>query len=327
MEKKQIPHSRPFKENSVIYQAKNGAIELRGDFSRETIWATQAQIAELFEVERSVVTKHIGNILKDKEIDQKSNVQKMHIANSDKPVAFYSLDMILGVGYRTNSARAISFRRWTTDVLRRHIIEGYTINRSRIGANYEQFLKAVDEIKHFFPDAGLSDALDVVELVRLFASTWLSLEAYDKSDLPSSGVTRRRVSFTARELTAALVDLKSELVKKEEASEFFGAERFKDSISGIVGNIFQSFGGSDVYSTIEEKAAHLLYFVVKNHPFTDGNKRSGAFSFVWFLRSANLLDSARLTPEALTALTLLVAESNPKEKDRIVGLILLLLRG
>jgi hypothetical protein len=132
------------KKEVVIYQAKNGAIELRGDFSRETIWATQAQIVELFDVDQSVVSRHINNIFKDKEIDPKSNMQKMHIANSDKPVVFYSLDVILGVGYRTNSVRAIVFRKWATEVLHRHIVEGYTINKNRVAKNYELFLKAVD---------------------------------------------------------------------------------------------------------------------------------------------------------------------------------------
>jgi prophage maintenance system killer protein len=181
-------------------------------------------------------------------------------------------------------------------------------------------------VKSLLPDGGMVNAENAIELVRMFAVTWLSLDAYDRSDLPISGATRKQISFTAHELVEALGDLKGELAAKKEASELFGIERSLGSVSGIVGNVFQSFGGKDLYPTVEEKAAHLLYFMVKNHPFTDGNKRSGAFAFVWFLRSAKLLDPARLTPEALTALTLLVAESEPKEKERIVGLVLLLLR-
>ena len=299
------------------------------DFSRDTIWATQAQIATVFNTERSVITKHIGNILKDKELEKKSVCAKFaHTAENGKiyQVQFYNLDVILSVGYRVNSGRAIAFRRWATEVLRQHIVDGYTINRKRIGVNYDQFLKAVDEIRHLLPDGGLVAAGDAIELVRMFAGTWLSLDAYDRSDFPKSGATHRQVSFTADELVSALDDLRRELIAKQGASDLFGAERTPDSISGIVGNVFQSFGGKDMYPTIEEKAAHLLYFVVKNHPFTDGNKRSGAFAFVWFLKSAKLLDPARLSPEALTALTLLVAESKPSEKDRIVGLVLLLLQ-
>jgi hypothetical protein len=306
------------KKEVVIYQAKSGAIELRGDFSRETIWATQAQIVELFDVDQSVVSRHINNIFKDKEISLKSNMQKMHIASSDRPVSLYSLDVILGVGYRTNSSKAVEFRRWATAILREHITEGFTINRKRIGTNYEQFLRAVDEIKHFLPEGATVDTGDVVELVQMFATTWLSLDAYDRSDFPAAGATRKQVLFTADELAGALSDLKRTLVGKKEAGDLFGAERARDSVAGIVGNVFQSFGGKDVYPTVEEKAAHLLYFVVKNHPFTDGNKRSGAFAFVWFLRSAKLLDPTRLSPEALTALTLLVAESKAAEKDRVI---------
>ena len=140
------------KQDVIIYQAKSGAIELRGDFSKETLWATQAQIAEMFQIERSVATKHIGNILKSAEVKEKSNVQKMHIANSDKLVAFYSLDIILAVGYRANSARAIEFRQWATKTLRTHIVDGYTINRSRIETNYTAFHQAVEDIKKLLPE-------------------------------------------------------------------------------------------------------------------------------------------------------------------------------
>src|SRR3990167_3774143 len=131
----------------VVYQTPSGAIELRGDFDKETVWATQAQIANVFQIERSVATKHIRNILKDKEISEKSNVQKMHIPNSDKPTAFYSLDIILAVGYRANSKRAIEFRQWATKTLREHITQGYTINRKRIAHNYDAFMKTVADIQ------------------------------------------------------------------------------------------------------------------------------------------------------------------------------------
>jgi len=134
----------------VIYQTKSGALELRGDFSEQTLWATQAQIAELFEIDRTVVTKHINNIFRSGEVE-KSNVQKMHIANSDKPVSFYSLDLILSIGYRTNSARAIAFRKWATETLRHHLMEGFTINRARVEKNYTAFQQAVEDIKKLLP--------------------------------------------------------------------------------------------------------------------------------------------------------------------------------
>ena len=136
---------------NIIYQTKNGALALRGDLKKETLWATQAQIAELFGIERSVATKHINKIFRDQEVDQKSNVQKMHIPNSDKPVNFYNLDIILAVGYRTNSSNAIKFRQWSTNILKQHLNEGYTINRKRIAKNYEKFMKAVGEVKALLP--------------------------------------------------------------------------------------------------------------------------------------------------------------------------------
>ncbi|PIW81515.1 death-on-curing protein [bacterium CG_4_8_14_3_um_filter_33_28] len=314
------------KNEIIIYQAKSGAIELKGDFNKETVWATQAQIADIFEINRTVVTKHIGNIFKSKEVESKSNVQKVHIANSDKPVAFYSLDIILAIGYRTNSVKAIRFRKWATSVLRKHLVVGYTINRSRIAKNYDEFLKAVEQVKKVLPDGGVVDAKNALELIKMFADTWFSLDAFDKSKLPKSGITKKQVNFTATEITKALRELKQELISKKETTDMFGMERENDSIASIMGNVFQTFDGKDVYPSVEEKAAHLLYFMVKNHPFVDGNKRSGAFAFVWFLKKVNLLNTSRLTPTALTALTLLVAESKPKDKEQIVGLILILLK-
>ena len=312
-------------ENVVIYQAKNGQIEFRGDFKRDTIWGTQKQIADVFDIDRSVVTRHINKIMKDGEVEQKSNVQKMHIANSDKPVNFYSLDVILAVGYRANSAKAIAFRKWATNTLRQHLLEGYTVNKKRIALNYERFLRAVGSLKTLLPKDNKIKTQDVLELVEAFAGTWFSLDAYDTQNFPKNGATKKEVTFTADELTQALHELKQELLVRKQATDLFGQEKSEDAVHGIVGNVFQSFGNQDVYPTVEEKASHLLYFMVKNHPFVDGNKRSGAFAFVWFLRKAGLLQ-ASLTPEALTALTLLVAESNAKDKERVIGVILLLLQ-
>src|SRR3989338_8386621 len=212
---------REIKNGIVIYQAKNGAIELRGDISHETVWATQAQIAEVFGIERSVVTKHIGNILKDREIDGKSNVQNMHIANSDKPVAVYSLDVILSVGYRTNSKIAIEFRKWATKTLREHITKGYTINRTRIAQNYDAFMKSVADIQALLPEHITLDPKSVLELIKEFASTWVSLDAYDKETLKVIGTTKKEIQLSGIELSQAIANLKFELGKKVEATEIF----------------------------------------------------------------------------------------------------------
>jgi len=306
----------------VIYQTKAGEVKLRGDFEQETIWARQNQIADIFDVERSVVTKHIGNILKNKEVLQKSNVQKMHIANSDKPVVFYSLDIILAIGYRANSQKAIEFRKWATKVLRQHIIKGFTINPAVVKNNFAEFQKAIDNLRKLLPAGSNIDHASVLELISVFADTWFSLDAYDKGELSEKGVTKKNVIITAEQLEQELKGFKLSL--KE--TEIFGAPRHQGAVAGIVGSVMQTFGGRPLYSTAEEKAAHLLYFFVKNHPFIDGNKRNGAFAFVWFLRKAGIFDKTKITPPALTAITLFVAESNPKEKNQVVRLILQLLK-
>jgi prophage maintenance system killer protein len=309
----------------VIYQSKSGAIELHKDLHNETIWATQAQIVSMFDSEQSVISKHIKNVFKDKEVSEKSNMQKMHIANSDKPVTQYSLDVILSVGYRTNSAKAIKFRQWATKTLRSHVVDGYTINPTRIQKNYEQFIQAVADVQVLLPPDTLIGKDEVLELVRLFADTWMSLDAYDKEALDVAKPTKKKVALTATKLAKSVEVLKTELIEKGEATELFATERERGSLEGIIGNVVQSFGGVDVYASIEEKASHLLYFIIKNHPFIDGNKRTGAYAFVWFLHQAKILDPKRLTPTALTAITLLIAESDPKDKEKMVKLVVMLI--
>lgn len=313
------------KQNIVIYQSKTGAIELQGDFEHENIWASQAQIVNLFEVDQSVVSRHIRNIFKDKEADKRSNMQKMHIANSDKPVVFYSLDVILSVGYRTNSLKAIEFRKWANKILKQYLVKGYTINRKQIGKNYDAFMKSVADIQKLLPEHITLDPKMVLDLIKEFANTWVSLDAYDKGSLKIMGTTKKAILLSGEELSQAIADLKKELIKKYEATDLFATERSKGSIKGIIGNVMQSFGGKSLYSTIEEKAANLLYFMVKDHPFVDGNKRSGAFAFVWFLRKFNAKKSRNINPASLTALVLLIAESNPKKKEQMIALVTQLL--
>lgn len=251
----------------------------------------------------------------------------MHIASSDKPVAFYSLDIALAVGYRANSARAIDFRKWATKVLRTHIVEGYTVNRSRIAKNYDAFAKAIAEVRALLPTGTAVGNADILELVSLFADTWLSLDAYDKEKFTIGRATKIKAAFAANKLSQSIQSLKRDLVQKGTATGFFARERTLGALGGIVGNVLQSFGGKDVYGSVEEKAAHLLYFIVKDHPFIDGNKRTGAYSFVWFLSTAKALDVTRITPPALTAITLLIAESSPKDKEKMIGLVAMLLAG
>ncbi len=314
----------------VVYQAKSGAIELKGDFKKDTMWASLNDIAKLFGRDKSVVSRHLNNIYKSGELNKKSTVAKFATVQYEgkrqvtREMNYYNLDAILSVGYRINSKQATRFRIWATKTLKQHLTEGYTINKQQISKNYQNFLEAVQNVKALLPENDLVETKDVIELINAFASTWFSLEAYDSEKLPSNGYTKQEVTVTAKELQEAINNLKTQLLKKNLATDIFAQENNKNSIEGIIGNVFQVFDGNQVYPTIEEKAAHLLYFMIKNHPFVDGNKRCGAFAFVWFLEKTKNL-KANLTPEALTALTLLVAESDPKDKNNIIGLILLLL--
>lgn len=316
----------------AIFQAKSGALELKVDKENNTIWLMQTQVANLFDVQKAAISKHVKNIFKSAELDKKATVSKMETVQDEgrraikRTVEYYNLDLILSIGYRVNSLQATKFRQWSTKILKQYLVDGYAINKKKIANNYDSFLKAVDSVKGLLPAESEMDSKSVLELVKLFSDTWLSLDAYDKDEMVKIGKTKKSISLTAEKLNSALLDFKVELIKKGEATDLFGLERKKDSIAGIVGNIMQTFGGQALYPSIEEKAAHLLYFIVKDHPFTDGNKRSGAYSFIWFLKMARILDLSKITPPALTALTLLVAESEPKNKEQMIRLILQLLK-
>ena len=319
------------KKELIIYQGKNGEIEFKGDIQKETLWANLQEIANLFETDKSGISRHIKNIYQSRELDPKTTVAKIATVQAEgarkvkRNIEYYNLDLILSVGYRVNSKIATKFRQWATKTLRQHIVKGYTINKKELIKNYQEFLQSVNSIQSLLPKDKVK-VQDALELVKMFANTWLSLNAYDKSALPKSGKSKKQIKINAEELTQAIAQLKQDLIKKKEATEFFAQERGKDAISGILGSVFQTIFKKDAYETLEEKAAHILYLFVKNHPFVDGNKRSGAFAFIWFLNKGGILNKNSISPEALTALTLLVAESNTKEKDNVIGLILQLLK-
>jgi len=216
-------------------------------------------------------------------------------------------------------------RQWATKTLRDHIVKGYTFNASRIATQYDAFIKDVRNIQALLPEHVALDPNNVLELVKEFADVWVSLDAYDKETLSPKQTSKKKVTLDTEKLLRAIGDLKMSLMKKGEATELFASERGQGNVEGIVGNVMQSFGGKDVYPSIEEKAAHLLYFMLKNHPFSDGNKRSGAFAFVWFLRAFRVKGGRMIAPATLTALTLLIAESDPKKKDQMTALVTRLL--
>ncbi|CAN5721890.1 RhuM family protein [soil metagenome] len=323
--KKHIPKTHI--QELVVYQAKNGAIELRTDVKKETIWASLNQIADLFGVQKAAVSKHIKNIFTTGELSEKSTVSKMETVQIEgkrkisRSIQMYNLDVVIAVGYRVNSKNATSFRIWATNTLREYLTKGYVIDKKRIAKNYEMFMKSVSEIQALLPEHITLDSASVIELIKEFASTWVSLDAYDKDSLKAVGTTKKAIKLSGVELTDAIAHLRAELIAKGEATELFAQEKVVGSVEGIVGNVMQSLGGKAVYPSAEEKAAHLLYFMVKNHVFVDGNKRSGAFAFVWFVRKAKIKKMRNINPAALTALTLLIAESDPMKKDHMVALV------
>ncbi len=320
---------------SIIYQWNNGEILLREDFNNETFWASQKDIANIFWIDRTVATRHISNIFKNGELDESVVCADfahttLHGAipwkTQTKNIKHYNLDIILAVGYRTNSKQAISFRRWANSILKQYITQWYSINEKLLRENTQKFQEALEIISSL--DSKSIKKLensDVLNLIQDYASTWLSLESYDKQLFPKTGINKTDIKVSSTQLLETIAKLKAELISKSEATELFAQEKKAWSIDGIIGNIFQSFDWQDLYPTLEEKAAHLLYFVVKNHAFTDGNKRSGAFSFIWFLQKSEYKNIEKINPETLTLITLLIAESDPRDKDKLIGLVLLLL--
>jgi prophage maintenance system killer protein len=315
--------------NTIIYQAPNGAIELKGDFSKETVWANLDQIASVFGRDKSVISRHIKNIFKEEELDRNSavaffaTVQKEGEREVERNIEYFNLDVLISVGYRVNSKIATQFRQWATQTLRQHITEGYTINKKLISKNYKLFQQALTDIQNISQNQLSSN--DILELIKAFSQTWFSLDAYDKSELQTKSKTHKSIQLEAEQLYKDIEIFRQELHSRGEATDLFAQEKQTGSLEGIFGNIFQTAFGEDVYPTIEAKASNLMYLIIKNHPFNDGNKRTGAFSFIWFLQKAKIPFQHKITPEALTAITLLIATSNPKDKEKMIDLVSLLL--
>ena len=305
-------------------------MELKTDIDNETFWLSLNDMAQLFQRNKSVISRHIKNILKDEELDKSSTVaffatvQKEGNRQISRNIEHFNLDMIISVGYRVNSKVATKFRQWATQTLKQHITQGFTINAKKIQAKQQHFFQTIEDLQLLTKDNHHLASKDVLELIKHFSHTWFALDSYDKNAFPQTGI-KQEILITAEELQNDLEKLKQDLMAKNQATLLFAQKKQQGNLQGIVGNIFQSVFGQDAYSSIEEKAAHLLYFIIKNHPFNDGNKRSGAFAFIWFLQKADYNFTEKISSETLTALTILVAESNPQEKERIIGIILLLL--
>ena len=212
----------------LIYQNPEGNIKVDVRLEEETVWLTQAQLCELFNKSKATISEHIKNVFEEGELVEKSNVQNLHIAFSDKPVKLYNLDIVISVGYRVKSLEGTRFHQWATKTLREHITKGDTINSSRIEKNYQNFLDAVEKICALLPgDQKAIDADSILELIKLFADTWFSLDAYDRDQLTVTGTTKRKVKPTAEKLAATLTKLKNALIAKNEATDIFGVERSK----------------------------------------------------------------------------------------------------
>ncbi len=317
----------------VVYQAPDGEVRVDVRLERETVWLTQQQMADLFGRERSVVTKHVRNVFQQGELDEDSNVHFLHIAGSDKPVGFYSLDVIISVGYRVKSLRGTQFRIWATRTLREHLVRGYTLNERRLA---ERGLVDIEQAVGLLARTLTTHALvtdegrAVLAVVQQYTRAWRLLLEYDEERLAEVPVrpVAPGAPLALDEARAAVAALRDELLKRGEAGTLFGQER-GGGLAGLLGAIEQTFGGEPLYPSAQTRAAHLLYFVIKDHPFGDGNKRIGSLLFLDYLRRNGLLlradGSQRLADNAMVALALLVAESEPKQKDLMIRLVLSLL--
>ena len=309
----------------ILYQTEDGQTGIDVQLKDETVWLTLNQIAELFGRDKSVISRHLRNIFKSEELERSAVVAKNATTAADGKtyqVDYYNLDAILSVGYRVNSKRGTQFRIWATTVLKQHLVQGYTLHQKRLAekgaTEIRQVLDLLSETLESH-DLVSDDGRTVLTLVRNYARTWQLLWQYDEDSLPlpKAGKKTGRVPELT-EAREAVVSLRRELLMRGEATEIFGQER-GHGLAGILGAVGQSFAGQDLYPGIEEKAAHLLYFVIKDHPFTDGNKRIGSFLFLLFLQS----NQHRSLPDdqALVALTLLIASSAPEQKDLLIRLV------
>ena len=310
----------------IIYQTEDGETSIDVTLEKDTIWLRQEQIGELFDRDRTVISKHINNIFKEKELDRQSNVQNLHIANSDKPVTLYNLDVIISVGYRVKSVRGTQFRIWANKVLKDYLTKGFAINEKWVkeqSRQLEELKQTVKLLGNVIENKTLNsdEATGLLKILTDYTYALDILDQYDHQVLelgPTTGKEFFQINYT--EAKTAIKGLHT----KFGGSSLFGNEK-DESFQGSLAAIYQTFGGEYVYPSVEEKAANLLYFVIKNHSFSDGNKRIAAFLFVWFLEKNRILykkdGNRKIADNALVALTLMIAESKPEEKEVMVKVV------
>lgn len=311
----------------VIFEAEDHGVQVRVE--GETVWLSLLQLADLFERDKSVISRHLKNIFDSHELERGAVVAKNATTAADGKtyqVEYFNLDAIISVGYRVNSSRATRFRQWATTVLREHLTRGYTLNRQRFERNAAELEAALKLVKKAAAGEALStdQGRGLVDVIARYTQTFLWLQRYDEGLLVEPKGSPGGVPPAVRQARAAIARLKSDLLARGEATELFGRER-EEGLAAVLGNLDQSVFGEPAYPTVESKAAHLLYFVIKNHPFSDGNKRIGSFLFVDFLnRNGRLVrdGEAVINEVGLAALALLVAESAPKDKEVMIRLVM-----
>jgi len=316
----------------VIYQTSKKEVELRVRLEKETIWLDAHQMAHVFSIDRTVVVKHIRNIYKTGELPETSTCAKIAQVAADgktRKMNLYNLDMIISVGYRVNSKRATQFRIWATKVLKTYLVQGYAINQKRLLETRQKF-KELQTVITFLQKKSKKELLsgqtgEILNLLSSYAKTLTLLKEYDKGRLRAAKGKKGKFVLKYEECQRIVKELKKELIAKKEAADIFGRET-SGAFEGIIKGLCQTFDRKELYPTIEDKASHLLYFTIKDHPFIDGNKRIGSFLFVYFLDKNNYLyrenGEKKINDNALTALALLIAESNPNEKDILIKIII-----
>jgi len=314
----------------VIYKAPSGP-EIQVKLEQDSVWLDAHLIAKVFNVNRPAIVKHINNIYKTGELDKKSTCSILEQVAADgkiRKMNLYNLDMIISVGYRINSKQATQFRIWATKTLKQHLIKGYTINEKHLLEAREKFQELQEAVSFLKEKSGhellAGQEHEILNLLGNYSKTLTLLEQYDTEKLRLSHAGKGKFILLYEEAARVIVELRKELSVKKEAGDLFGQE-YGEKFKGILGNIRQSFDGKELYSSLEEKAAHFLYFMIKDHPFADGNKRIGSFLFVYFLDKNKFLyketGEKKINDNALTALALLIAISDPKEKDKLVKII------
>ena len=313
-----------------IYQSADGQIQLEVSLKQETVWLSQAQMADLFSTKRPAITKHLSNIFKSGELSEQSTCSILeHVAEHGQTykTKYYNLDAIISVGYRVNSTRATQFRIWATQTLKHHLVEGYTLNQRRLQERGIEFEQVISLLSKTLGNQQLvsHEGEAVLSVISDYARSWSLLQGYDEQSLkalPDKQADMQALSLD--EVLRAIAELKKELIAKGEATELFGQLR-GDGLASAIATIEQGFGDELFYPNVASRAAHLLYFVIKNHPLADGNKRSASFLFLWYLRIHQHLLAKPveqlINDNTLVALALLVAESQPEQKELMIRLV------